>query len=163
MATDAKQPLAQELLDLCRAKNVTVTAAESCTGGLVAAAITDIAGSSAIFERGFVTYSNTAKAEMIGVSPKTLEAHGAVSEEVAIEMATGARAAAGADVAVAITGIAGPGGSAFKPEGRVCFSTVSPGGSLTETVEFGALGRSNVRHAARDHALARLIEAAKAL
>jgi len=154
---------AEQLLDLCKAKGLTVTTAESCTGGMVAAAITDVAGSSAIFERGFVTYSNTAKSEMIGVSKATLDAHGAVSEEVAVEMATGALAAASASVAVSITGIAGPGGSEFKPEGRVCFCTMTRESHVTETIEFGALGRANVRSAARDHALTRLVEAAQGI
>lgn len=130
---------------------------------MVAAAITDIAGSSAVFERGLVTYSNGAKTDLLGVRPETLEAHGAVSEEVAREMVLGARAAAGADIAVSITGIAGPGGSEFKPEGRVCFACVGPSTPLqSETVEFGARGRANVRSAARDHALALLLSAAQA-
>nr|WP_147126118.1 CinA family protein [Shimia ponticola] len=155
--------LAEDLLRICQEKGLTVTAAESCTGGMVAAAITDVAGSSAIFERGFVTYSNIAKTEMLGVSPATLDAHGAVSEEVAQEMARGAVGAAQSDLAVAITGIAGPGGSEFKPEGRVCFCTLSSDSVLVETVEFGALGRANVRERSRDHALQRLIEAAQAV
>ncbi|WP_424970075.1 CinA family protein [Dinoroseobacter sp. S76] len=154
---------AAELITLCTARGLTVTCAESCTGGMVAAAITDIAGSSAMFERGFVTYSNPAKTEMLGVSPARLDAHGAVSEEVAAEMTTGALAAAGASLAVAITGIAGPGGSEFKPEGRVCFGIIGPNTALrTETVEFGALGRAQVRQAARDHALGLLLAAAQA-
>jgi nicotinamide-nucleotide amidase len=120
---------------------------------MVAAAITDIAGSSSAFERGFVTYSNQAKIEMLGVSPATLDAYGAVSENVAREMALGARAAAKSDVAVSISGIAGPGGSEFKPEGRVCFGLATAQGVQTKTIEFGALGRANVRTAARDEAL----------
>lgn len=136
-----------------------VATAESCTGGMVAAALTDVAGSSDIFERGFVTYSNAAKTQMLGVAPATLEAHGAVSEEVAAEMAQGARLNSGAQVAVSITGIAGPGGSEFKPEGRVCFGLSSPSHVSTETVDFGALGRRAVREAARDHALALLLAA----
>lgn len=136
---------------------LTVTTAESCTGGMVSAALTDVAGSSAVFERGFVTYSNAAKTDMLGVRSATLEAHGAVSEEVAREMAQGARDAARADIAVSITGIAGPGGSEFKPEGRVCFGLASAAGLQCETVEFGALGRAEVRAAARDHALRLLL------
>ena len=149
--------LAEELVAACIDAGVTVTTAESCTGGMVSAAITDVAGSSAVFERGFVTYSNIAKEEMIGVTANSLDAHGAVSEQVAQEMACGARAAAKADFAVAITGIAGPGGSEFKPEGRVCFCVAGPGTHAPETVEFGALGRANVRAAARDHALRLLL------
>ena len=151
--------LAAEILDLAIQKGWTVTCAESCTGGMVAAAITDVAGSSAIFERGFVTYSNTAKTEMLGVSETTLAAHGAVSEPVAREMAEGARRAARADLAVAISGIAGPGGSEHKPEGRVCYALASAAGVMCETVEHGALGRARVRAAARDHALTLLLDA----
>ncbi|MEM1100828.1 MAG: nicotinamide-nucleotide amidohydrolase family protein [Pseudomonadota bacterium] len=147
------------LLEALRARGWTVTAAESCTGGMVAAALTDVAGSSDVFERGFVTYSNAAKREMLGVADATLAAHGAVSEEVVLEMARGAREAAAADLAVAISGIAGPGGSEHKPEGRVCFGVATAEGTTTETVEFGALGRGKVRAAARDHALTRLMEA----
>jgi nicotinamide-nucleotide amidase len=136
-----------------------ITTAESCTGGMVAAALTDVAGSSAGFERGFVTYSNTAKVEMLGVSPETLDAHGAVSEQVALEMARGALVHSAAHVAVSITGIAGPGGSEHKPEGRVCFAIADADRTRAETVEFGALGRAKVREAARDHALVLLEQA----
>ncbi|WP_240484503.1 CinA family protein [Pseudoponticoccus marisrubri] len=137
----------------------TVTTAESCTGGKVSAAITDVAGSSNMFERGFVTYSNRAKTEMLGVPPDLLEAHGAVSEEVVRAMASGARAAAGADLAVAISGIAGPGGSEFKPEGRVCYALAGPDGVTSETLEHGAPGRAAVRDAATAHALELLLRA----
>mgnify|MGYP000221070496 CR=1 FL=1 len=150
-------PLADELLRLAVAAGATVTTAESCTGGMVAAAITDVAGSSAVFERGFVTYSNVAKTEMLGVAPATLEAHGAVSEEVAREMALGALQAAQATVAVSISGIAGPGGSEFKPEGRVCFGLATTNSVETKTIDFGAQGRANVRAAARDEALSLLL------
>lgn len=150
--------LAEQLLELAVKRGATVTTAESCTGGMVAAAITDVAGSSAVFERGFVTYSNVAKQQMLGVSEASLDAHGAVSEEVAAEMALGAREAAGASVAVSITGIAGPGGSEFKPEGRVCFGICDEKTVTTETIEFGAQGRAQVRAASRDHALQLLIE-----
>ena len=145
------------LVEAARARGVTLATAESCTGGMVAAAITDTAGSSEVFERGVVTYSNAAKTELLGVSPATLAAHGAVSEEVAREMAEGARA--WGDIAVSVTGIAGPGGSEHKPEGRVCFGLATAGETVTETVEFGALGRAGVRAAARDHALALLLDA----
>ena len=145
---------AQRVLDLARAARLRVATAESCTGGMVAAALTEIAGSSAVVDCGFVTYSNAAKQAMLGVSAQTLNRVGAVSEEVAREMALGALARSQADVAVAITGIAGPGGSDHKPEGRVCFARARRGGTcVAETVEFGALGRANVRAAARDHAL----------
>lgn len=148
------------LLAEARYWGLKVATAESCTGGMVAAALTDVAGSSDVFERGFVTYSNAAKVQMLGVSDATLTAHGAVSEAVAREMAEGALAHSLADVAVSITGIAGPGGSDFKPEGRVCFGLARKGRETrVETVEFGALGRAKVRTAARDHAL-RLVLAA---
>lgn len=150
----------EDILTAARFWGIRIATAESCTGGMVAAALTDVAGSSAVFDRGFVTYSNAAKVAMLGVAPETLAAHGAVSEPVAREMAEGARARAGVHLAVAITGIAGPGGSEFKPEGRVCFGLAREGaGTLTETVEFGAMGRAKVRAAARDHAL-RMIRAA---
>lgn len=144
---------AARLLSLARAKGVMIATAESCTGGMVSAAITDIAGSSAIFDRGFVTYTNAAKTQMLGVKVTTLENYGAVSENVAREMAMGAVANSGADLAVSITGIAGPGGSDHKPEGRVCFGIAMSDGATAHTVEFGARGRAEVRLAARDHAL----------
>ncbi|MEP4198178.1 MAG: CinA family protein [Aliishimia sp.] len=150
---------AEDLVKRAAALGVTLTTAESCTGGMIAAAITDIPGSSAVFERGFVTYSNVAKSEMIGVLDDTLAQHGAVSEEVAREMALGARHAAKADYAIAITGIAGPGGSEHKPEGRVCFGLASPSGVTTELHDFGALGRQHVRSVSRDYALKLLIRA----
>ncbi len=143
-----------DLLDRAKAQGVMIATAESCTGGMVAAALTDIPGSSAVVERGFVTYTNTAKQQMLGVQPGTLEAHGAVSEPVACEMAEGALRHSKAQLAVSITGIAGPGGSEFKPEGRVCFGLAADGvPTRVETIEFGALGRDKVRIAARNHAL----------
>ncbi len=154
--------LAEEMLNACRAKGLRVATAESCTGGMVSAALTDIAGSSAVVERGFVTYTNTAKIEMLGVAQATLDAAGAVSQQVAREMATGALARSQAQLAVSVTGIAGPGGSEFKPEGRVCFAIASKADCKTETVEYGALGRGKVREAARNHALQLLLQAALA-
>jgi nicotinamide-nucleotide amidase len=148
------------LLVRARDLGLKIATAESCTGGMVAAALTEVPGSSDVFERGFVTYSNAAKVEMLGVSPATLAAHGAVSEAVAQEMAKGALQHSPADLAVSVTGIAGPGGSEFKPEGRVCFGLARKGGpAMTETVEFGALGRAEVRRAALDHALLLLARA----
>lgn len=149
--------LAETLLEYARKRGIMVACAESCTGGMVATAITDWAGSSAIFDRGFVTYTNAAKIALLNVKPVTLEAYGAVSEEVAAEMARGALANSDATIAVSITGIAGPGGSEHKPEGRVCFGAATANDCQTETVEFGALGRAKVRVAARDHALQLLI------
>ncbi len=148
---------AEAVLSAAAARGVMIACAESCTGGLVSAALTEVPGASAVVERGFVTYTNAAKIEMLGVLPATLEAHGAVSEPVAREMATGAVDQSGASMSIAITGIAGPGGSDHKPEGRVCFGWHFEGQTGTETVEFGALGRSAVRLAACDHALRRLL------
>lgn len=151
--------LARQVIETATETGVTVALAESCTGGMVSAALTDIAGSSAVLDRGFVTYSNAAKQEMLGVSAATLAAFGAVSEPVAREMALGALTRSGARIAVSITGIAGPGGSGHKPEGRVCFATATAQGVSAETVEFGPIGRGKVRRAATDHALGLLLSA----
>jgi nicotinamide-nucleotide amidase len=154
---------AEALLALARSKGAKIATAESCTGGLIAGAITDIAGSSDIFDRGFVTYSNAAKTDMLGVRAATLEQFGAVSEEVAREMADGALARSAANLAVSVTGIAGPGGSGHKPEGRVCFGLAEKGhATLTETMEFGPLGRAKVRRATVVHALEMLQRALRA-
>jgi len=150
-----------EVLDLARRRGVLIATAESCTGGLIAGRLTDVPGSSDAVDRGFVTYSNAAKIEMLGIRPETLETHGAVSEEIAAEMAQGALARSQAGVAVAVTGIAGPGGSEHKPEGRVCFGIADALGVRTETVDFGPLGRAAVRAATVEHALA-LLKAALA-
>lgn len=151
--------LAAQLLDAAKARDIMIGTAESCTGGLVSAAITDVPGSSAVFDRGFVVYTYAAKMQMLGVSAVTLDAHGAVSEQVAREMAQGVLANSDSNMAVSVTGIAGPGASEFKPEGRVCFGIARPGVTYTETVEFGALGRDKVRRAARDHALTLMLRA----
>jgi nicotinamide-nucleotide amidase len=151
--------VAAQIIDLAKERDMMIATAESCTGGMVCAALTDIPGASSVVERGFITYTNDAKREMLGVQAATLTVHGAVSEQVAGEMATGALAHSNAQLAVSITGIAGPGGSDFKPEGRVCFGLATSDGARTETVEFGPLGRENVRSAARDHALALLLDA----
>lgn len=149
--------MSSELLETARQHGAIIATAESCTGGMISAAITDTAGSSEIFDRGFVTYTNSAKIEILGVSEKLLLNHGAVSEQVAAEMALGALRNSGATLAVSTTGIAGPGGSDFKPEGRVCFG-ISDGETIfTETIEFGAIGRENVRKAAVNHAIGLLI------
>ncbi len=145
---------AETLLARARAAGAMIATAESCTGGMIAGAITDVAGSSDVFDRGFVTYSNAAKVEMLGVQAETLDAHGAVSEEVAREMAEGALHRSNAKLAVSVTGIAGPGGSEHKPEGRVCFGLAQTGQpTRTETIDFGALGRAEVRRATTDYAL----------
>lgn len=142
------------IIRLARDQQIKLATAESCTGGLVAAKLTEQPGSSEIFECGFVTYSNLSKIQLLGVSERSLEQHGAVSEQVAGEMALGALNGRAAQLAVSITGIAGPGGSDFKPEGRVCFGVAHQTKLLNvETQEFGNLGRDAVRQAARDHAL----------
>lgn len=150
---------ADTLLGSARRAGILIATAESCTGGLIAGAITDVPGSSDIFDRGFVTYSNAAKIEMLGILPATLEAHGAVSEAIAREMVSGALARSAAIFAVSVTGLAGPGGSEFKPEGRVCFGLGTPKAMHTETIDFGALGRAAVRQATVDYALDLLIHA----
>jgi|TARA_B110000908_G_scaffold25611_1_gene29513 nicotinamide-nucleotide amidase len=150
--------LAAQILDKAKQSGIMIASAESCTGGMVMAALTDIAGSSSVAERGFVTYTNAAKMQMLGVQAQTLDTFGAVSKNVAAEMAQGALANSEAQLTVSITGIAGPGGSDHKPEGRVCFGVSDARKTTTETVEFGALGRENVRIAARDHALKLLLD-----
>lgn len=155
---------AAALLELCKAKHLTVATAESCTGGLVAAALTDIPGSSAVVDRGFVTYTNEAKQEMIGVPPAVIERHGAVSRETAEAMAKGALAHAKADIAVSITGIAGPGGATLnKPVGLVHFAAASRSGRLIHRERrFGDIGRGEVRRLSVLEALAMLRELAEA-
>ena len=149
-----------DLLQAARDKGLRIATAESCTGGMVSAALTAVPGSSDVVECGFVTYSNNAKKSLLGVTEKTLEQFGAVSEETASEMALGALAHSRADIAVSITGIAGPGGSDFKPEGRVCFGIAFHKDVRTETIEFGAIGRDAVRRASTEHALGLLRHAA---
>ena len=137
-----------------KARGATETTAESCTGGWVAKTLTDIAGSSAWFERGFVTYSNEAKSQMIGVSEATLLEHGAVSEPVVVEMAIGALRAARADYAISVSGIAGPdGGSAEKPVGTVWFGVASASGQGVTRRECFAGDRESVRRQATAYAL----------
>jgi len=163
MADRETEAAATALLDLCKAKKLMVATAESCTGGLVAGALTDIAGSSAVVERGFVTYTNAAKHQMLGVPNATIERHGAVSRETAEAMVRGALGHANADLAVSITGIAGPGGgTADKPVGLVHFAAASRGGSLIHHERrFGDIGRGAVRRLSVLEALAMLTELAK--
>jgi nicotinamide-nucleotide amidase len=151
------------VLETCRAAGLILATAESCTGGMVAAALTDVPGSSAVVERGFVTYSNAAKTELLGVAADLIARHGAVSEPVARAMAEGALAASLADIAVAVTGIAGPGGgTAAKPEGLVHFACARRGRQTRHArVEFGALGRAEVRARSVAQALAMLHTAAR--
>ncbi len=145
--------LAAEVLQRARNLGVMIATAESCTGGLIAATLTDVPGSSDVVDRGFITYSNTAKIDMLGVARVLIETHGAVSEEVAEAMAKGALERSDAAFAVSVTGIAGPGGSEHKPEGRVCFGLASKAETKTETIDFGAMGRTEVRLATVNHAL----------
>lgn len=161
----AKQPAApsvgtaaKRLLALCRKRELTIATAESCTGGLVAGALTEIAGSSDVVDCGFVTYSNAAKQRMLGVTALTLERAGAVSREAAEEMAQGALAHSDADLAVAITGIAGPGGATpGKPVGLVHFAAAARGGrSVHREKRYGAIGRRKVRLKSVAEALAML-------
>ena len=137
---------AETLLAAARAKKLKIATAESCTGGLIAGLLTEIPGSSDVVERGFVTYSNKAKDELLGVSPQVLETHGAVSEQTARAMAAGALKHSRADIAVAVTGVAGPGGgSADKPVGLVHLATARGGDVVHRECRFGDIGRSQVR------------------
>ncbi len=155
--------LAQKLVALCEARKLMVATAESCTGGLVGAAITDIPGASVVFERGFITYSNAAKHELLGVSEELLKEYGAVSAPVARAMALGALRHARADLAVSITGVAGPGGgTAEKPIGLVHFAVAREAGGI-EAVEkrFAPESREQIRAASVLQALEMLIAAAE--
>lgn len=137
------------LLERCRSLRCMIATAESCTGGLVAALLTEIPGSSAVVDRGFVTYSNDAKTQMLGVPAELIEAHGAVSSQVAAAMALGALANSRAGLSVAITGIAGPGGgTAEKPVGLVHFATARDGLAINAEYRFGDMGRISIRLAA---------------
>jgi len=150
--------LAKDVVERASAAGIVIATAESCTGGMISAAITAIAGSSRVLDRGFVTYSNAAKMDMLGVSAETLDTQGAVSEKVAAEMAAGALKHSNATLTVSVTGIAGPGGSDFKPEGRVCFGIATKDGVETQQVDFGPLGRAGVRDATMAHALGLLLQ-----
>lgn len=141
------------------ARGLTLAIAESCTGGWVAEVVTDTAGSSGWFERGFITYSNQSKTDMLGVRTDTLAAFGAVSEETAREMAAGAIANSGADWAISITGIAGPGGgSSAKPVGTVCFGWCRRGGTPGSETRLFTGERRNIRQHAVVHALEGLLQ-----
>jgi nicotinamide-nucleotide amidase len=154
---------AAALLDVYRQKGLKIATAESCTGGLVAALLTEISGSSAVVERGFVTYSNEAKTELIGVPADLIGTHGAVSEPVARAMAEGAVAHSRADVAVGITGVAGPtGGTATKPVGLVHLGLARKGAPTIHLERrYGDLGRENVRRRAVEDALSLLEQAVR--
>lgn len=148
------EALAREVIAAFTANNTLLAVAESCTGGMVSAALTSVAGSSAVLERGFVTYSNQAKTEMLGVPAQLIATHGAVSEEVAIAMAKGALAHSHAHISVAITGIAGPtGGSADKPVGLVHLAAARKGATVIHRRQIFAGDRAQVRHQAALSAL----------
>ncbi len=153
---------ARALIEAARALGWKLATAESCTGGLVSAAITDIPGSSDVFDRGFVTYSYPAKVALLEVPQALLIAHGAVSEPVARAMAEGALRASDADLAVAVTGVAGPGASEAKPEGLVWFATATTDETRAEHRDFGALGRGRVRQLSVETALALALQAMSA-
>lgn len=162
-----RSPFNAEILDAARAvlaaarpSGEMIATAESCTGGLVAGALTEIPGSSEVMDRGFITYADAAKTGVLGVDPKLIESHGAVSEPVARAMAEGALAHSDAHAAVAVTGIAGPGGgTADKPVGLVWFATARAGRTHAEVRRFGDIGRGRVRMEAVRVALALLLRA----
>lgn len=152
--------LSKDLLEKAQTRGVTIGVVESCTGGLLGAAITAMPGSSAVFMGGFMTYSNDLKERLVGVSHDTLRKHGAVSEDTAREMAAGARERLGVDLAISITGVAGPGGgSAEKPIGTVCFGLATSDGVSSETQLFANMTRNRVRDYAVMHAMKCLSEA----
>ncbi|MBR9763011.1 MAG: CinA family protein [Rhodobacteraceae bacterium] len=152
-------PLAASVIAAARARGLRLGTAESCTGGMIAAALTDVPGSSSVVMGGVVSYAESVKETVLSVPPEVIASHGVVSEEVARAMARGARAALRADLSVATTGVAGPGDSGEDPEGRVCFALASAGATDSMTVDFGPLGRAKVRAAATEHALTLLLAA----
>ncbi len=157
--SDATTARAAALGQALQRRGLVAATAESCTGGLIAGAITGIPGSSGWFDRGFVTYSNDAKVEMLGVRRETLQAHGAVSEATAAEMAAGALAHSRADVAVAVTGVAGPGGGTVdKPVGTVCFAWARRGAAVATATHCFPGDRAAVRAATVDAALQGLLD-----
>jgi nicotinamide-nucleotide amidase len=160
MFPEALLAKARGLLTAAREKHLRIVTAESCTGGLIAGLLTEIPGSSDVIERGFVTYSNEAKQELLGVPAEMLRLHGAVSEPVARAMAQGALQHAHAERSIAVTGIAGPGGgSAAKPVGLVYIAVARPEGDvMTREYRFGDIGRDRVRLAAVEKALALLAD-----
>jgi nicotinamide-nucleotide amidase len=163
MADKESLVAAETVLNLCKSKKLTLATAESCTGGLVAAALSEIPGSSLVLDRGFVTYSNEAKQQMLGVTPATIDVYGAVSTACAEEMAKGALAHASVDLAISITGIAGPTGAVRgKPIGLVYFCAASRSGRvIAHYRKYGDIGRANVRRECVLQALAMLQELAE--
>ena len=159
MFPDDIDRLARKVVEAATARGLAIATAESCTGGLASGALTAVAGSSAVVERGFVTYSNAAKAELLGVPAELIDRHGAVSEPVARAMAEGALVHSAAAVSVAVTGIAGPGGgSPDKPVGLVHFAAAGPAGPIHVEHRFGDIGREAVRLASVRVALDLLLD-----
>ena len=153
--------IAHQVIEAARAAGLKLVTAESCTGGMLATALTDISGASAVFDRGFITYSYASKPEILGVDPEKVATHGAVSAEVVSQMASGALAHSDADIAIAITGIAGPVEGGDKPEGRVWFAIATAETVEPMAREFGAIGRAKVREASVEQALCLLLGAIK--
>jgi len=154
--------LAAQVIEACKTKKWYVATAESCTGGLIGGALTDIAGSSAVVDRGFITYTNKAKMQILGVQSETLRSVGAVSEQTACEMATGALKNSASSITVAVTGIAGPGATGDKPAGRVHLAVATKNGIAEHhQMDYGDIGRANVRLATVKTALEMLLKAAK--
>jgi len=150
--------LAAKTLDAAKTQDWKIATAESCTGGMIAAALTDVPGSSVVFDRGFVTYSYPSKTEMLGVSENMLKTYGAVSEPVAAQMAKGALEKSLANITVAVTGVAGPGADGNKPEGMVWLAVATTSGIRTKEMQFGAIGRNAVRQATVKVALQMMLD-----
>ena len=150
--------LAAKVVQTAKAKGLMIATAESCTGGMIAASLTDVRGSSSVFDRGFVTYSYPSKTAMLGVTKDILKKFGAVSEQVVRQMALGALSGSDADIAIAVTGIAGPGADGNKAEGLVWFGLATEGGVETREQNYGAIGRDNVRLATVETALNWLLD-----
>ena len=148
---------AKKLIEICIKKSATISTAESCTGGALSSLITSVPGASKIFTQGFIVYSNSAKQRVLSISGTTLRKYGAVSEQIAEEMAYGCKKISNTTIGISVTGIAGPGGSDNKPEGRVCFGLSMLNLSKTETIDFGALGRDEVRRRSVNHCIEMLI------
>ncbi len=151
----------QKLVELLKQKNMRICCAESCTGGLLNATLVSVVGASDVLDMGFVTYANEAKIKLLCVKREDIDSFGVVSEPVAVQMASGACKVSGAQVGVGISGIAGPGGSEHKPEGMVCFGFCVNGKTFSETKQFGAIGRQNVREKSCEFAIDRLLELIK--
>ncbi|WP_169569157.1 CinA family protein [Sneathiella limimaris] len=152
--------LAAQVIEQAKAKGISIATAESCTGGLIGGALTDVSGSSAVVDRGFITYTNKAKMQVLGVSAETLREVGAVAEKTAREMAIGAIRKSASELSVAVTGIAGPGGSDYKPGGRVHLATANLNGVLEHRkMDYGDIGRDKVRIATIITALEMLLNA----